>query len=121
MRKPMHGAGADAPSPTGTAADARDQLGSRPAICGDLNSVPWSSSFRHLASAGDLTDSNRGHWLEGSWPSWGRLLRVPIDNCLLSHGVAVLERRYGEDVGSDHFPLIIRFGFSATPAAPETR
>jgi endonuclease/exonuclease/phosphatase (EEP) superfamily protein YafD len=47
-------------------------------------------------------------------------LRVPIDNCLVSPDVAVLERRYGEDAGSDHFPLIIRFGFSATPAA-ETR
>jgi endonuclease/exonuclease/phosphatase (EEP) superfamily protein YafD len=29
-------------------ADARDRLGRRLAICGDLNSVPWSSSFRHL-------------------------------------------------------------------------
>ena len=98
-------------------ADARDRLGQRLAICGDLNSVPWSSSFRHLASAGDLVDSHRGHWLEGSWPSWGALLRVPIDNCLVSPDVAVLERRYGDDVGSDHRPLIIRFGKSVTPAA----
>jgi len=98
-------------------ADARGRLGRRLAICGDLNSVPWSSSFRHLASAGDLTDSHRGHWLAGSWPSWGMLIRVPIDNCLVSDGVTVLERAYGEDVGSDHFPLLIRFGISPTPAA----
>ena len=99
-------------------ADARDRLGRRLAICGDLNSVPWSSSFRHLASAGDLTDSHRGHWLEGSWPTWGMLIRVPIDNCLISPGVTVLERAYGEDVGSDHFPLLIRLG---TCAVTETR
>jgi endonuclease/exonuclease/phosphatase (EEP) superfamily protein YafD len=99
-------------------ADARDRLGQRLAICGDLNSVPWSSSFRHLAGAGDLTDSHRGHWLEGSWPTWGMLIRVPIDNCLISPGVTVLERTYAEDVGSDHFPLLIRFG---TYAPPETR
>jgi endonuclease/exonuclease/phosphatase (EEP) superfamily protein YafD len=98
-------------------ADARDQFGSRLAICGDLNSVPWSASFRHLASAGGLADSHRGQWLEGSWPSWGMLIRVPIDNCLISPGVTVLEQTYGEDAGSDHFPLIIRFGMS-TPAAP---
>jgi endonuclease/exonuclease/phosphatase (EEP) superfamily protein YafD len=97
-------------------ADAKERLGKRLAICGDLNSVPWSSSFRHLASAADLTDSHRGHWLEGSWPSWGMLIRVPIDNCLISHGVTVLERAYGGAVGSDHFPLVIRFGMSATPA-----
>jgi endonuclease/exonuclease/phosphatase (EEP) superfamily protein YafD len=96
-------------------ADARAQLGSRLAICGDLNSVPWSASFRHLASAGGLTDSHRGQWLEGSWPSWGMLIRVPIDNCLISPGVTVLEQAYGEDVGSDHFPLLIRFGLSTTP------
>jgi endonuclease/exonuclease/phosphatase (EEP) superfamily protein YafD len=99
-------------------AAARDQLGSRLAICGDLNSVPWSASFRHLASEGGLTDSHRGRWLEGSWPSWGMLVRVPIDNCLISPGVTVLEQTYGEDVGSDHLPLIIRFGMSRTPTVP---
>jgi endonuclease/exonuclease/phosphatase (EEP) superfamily protein YafD len=93
-------------------ADVRKALGERVAICGDFNAVPWSSSFRHLASAADLTDSYGGHWLEGSWPSWGTVLRVPLDNCLVSHGVAVLERERGGDVGSDHFPLIIRFGSS---------
>lgn len=98
-------------------AEARDRFGERVAICGDLNSVPWSSSFRHLASSGDLTDSHRGHWLEGSWPSWASLLRVPIDNCLVSRGVAVLDRAYEGDVGSDHLPLLIRFGRSTTPAA----
>jgi endonuclease/exonuclease/phosphatase (EEP) superfamily protein YafD len=99
-------------------AEARDGFDEHLAICGDLNSVPWSSSFRHLAGAGDLTDSHRGHWLEGSWPTWGMLIRVPIDNCLISPGVTVLERTYAEDVGSDHFPLLIRFG---TYAPPETR
>jgi endonuclease/exonuclease/phosphatase (EEP) superfamily protein YafD len=93
-------------------ADVRKGLGERVAICGDFNAVPWSSSFRQLASAADLTDSHRGHWLEGSWPSWGPLLRVPLDNCLVSPGVTVLERERGGDVGSDHFPLTIRFGRS---------
>jgi endonuclease/exonuclease/phosphatase (EEP) superfamily protein YafD len=97
-------------------ADARDGFDENLAICGDLNSVPWSSSFRHLAAAGDLKDSHRGHWLEGSWPSWGPFIRVPIDNCLVSPGVTVLERTHGEDVGSDHFPLLIRFAASAETA-----
>jgi endonuclease/exonuclease/phosphatase (EEP) superfamily protein YafD len=98
-------------------ADARDRLGEHLVICGDLNAVPWSSSFRRLAAAADLTDSHRGHWLEGSWPTWGALIRVPIDNCLVSRGIAVLERAYGEDVGSDHFPLLVRLGISEDPLA----
>ena len=47
-------------------ADARNRLGGRLAICGDLNAVPWSSSFGHLASEGNLTDSHKGH---GSIPA----------------------------------------------------
>jgi endonuclease/exonuclease/phosphatase (EEP) superfamily protein YafD len=94
-------------------ADARKGLGERVAICGDFNAVPWSSSFRSLASAGGLSDVHRGHWLQGSWPSWSALLRVPIDNCLISRGLTVLEQAHGPDVGSDHLPLIIRFGLSA--------
>jgi endonuclease/exonuclease/phosphatase (EEP) superfamily protein YafD len=97
-------------------AEARDRLGQHLAICGDFNSVPWSSSFRHLASTGDLTSSHRGQWLEGSWPSWGPLLRVPIDNCLVSSGVTVLDGAYEGDVGSDHFPLLLELGISAEDA-----
>jgi endonuclease/exonuclease/phosphatase (EEP) superfamily protein YafD len=99
-------------------ADAGERLGERLAICGDFNAVPWSSAFRHLASAADLSDSHRGQWLEGSWPSWGVLVRVPIDNCLFSDGVTVLEQAHGPDVGSDHFPLTIRFGISAGATTP---
>jgi endonuclease/exonuclease/phosphatase (EEP) superfamily protein YafD len=39
-------------------------------------------------------------------------MRVPIDSCLISRGLAVLEQAHGPDVGSDHLPLIIRFGLS---------
>jgi endonuclease/exonuclease/phosphatase (EEP) superfamily protein YafD len=93
--------------------DVRNGLGERVAICGDFNAVPWSSSFRNLASDARLSDVHRGHWLAGSWPSWSALVRVPIDNCLISRGVTVLEQAHGPDVGSDHLPLIIRFGLSA--------
>lgn len=98
-------------------ADARDGFGERLAICGDLNTVPWSSSFRRLASEADLTDSQRGHWIDASWPAWGFPLRVPIDNCLVSSGVTVLERDYGDNVGSDHLPLAIRLGVTTRSAA----
>jgi hypothetical protein len=38
---------------------------------------------------------HRGHWLVGSWPSWSALVRVPIENCLISRGLTVLEQRTG--------------------------
>jgi endonuclease/exonuclease/phosphatase (EEP) superfamily protein YafD len=33
---------------------------------------------------------------------------VPIDNCLVSPGLAVVHRERGPKLGSDHFPLVIR-------------
>ena len=86
-------------------AAARPRLGSRLAVCGDFNAVPWSSAFRRLADRG-LTDLYDGSLAGYSWPTWSPLLRLPIDNCLVG-GLAVREHRRGPNVGSDHFPLIV--------------
>jgi endonuclease/exonuclease/phosphatase (EEP) superfamily protein YafD len=94
-------------------AEARGRLGDRLAICGDLNAVPWAAPVRRLAAAAGLSDSTRGRGLEYSWPSWNPLLAVPIDNCLVSDGVDVVERRSGPDVGSDHFPVVVELGITA--------
>jgi endonuclease/exonuclease/phosphatase (EEP) superfamily protein YafD len=86
-------------------ARARPAWGPRTIVCGDLNTPPWSGPLRSLLHAAHLADSHRGYGLESSWPSWGWPLRVPIDNCLVSPGLAVTSRSRGPDVGSDHFPL----------------
>lgn len=88
--------------------DARPGLGEHVAICGDFNTVPWSGPFRHLASESGMTDLyGDGAWSGYSWPTWTSVLRVPLDNCLVSNGVAVTGHRHGPDIGSDHFPLVV--------------
>ena len=83
-------------------------LGRHVAICGDFNTVPWSGPFRHLASRSGMTDLyGDGAWSGYSWPTWTSVLRVPLDNCLVSGGVAVTGHRHGPDIGSDHFPLVV--------------
>jgi endonuclease/exonuclease/phosphatase (EEP) superfamily protein YafD len=42
-----------------------------------------------------------------SWPTWGYVLRVPIDNCFVSNDVAVTGHHDGPNVGSDHRPLVV--------------
>ena len=87
---------------------ARPRLGERVAVCGDFNTVPWSGPFRHLASRSGMTDLyGDGAWSGYSWPTWTSVLRVPLDNCLVSGGVAVTGHRHGPDIGSDHFPLVV--------------
>jgi endonuclease/exonuclease/phosphatase (EEP) superfamily protein YafD len=86
----------------------RASLGDRLAICGDFNTPPWAAPFRHLADSADLADLyGRKAWSEYSWPTWSPLLRVPLDNCLVSRGLAVVHRQRGPRIGSDHFPLIV--------------
>jgi endonuclease/exonuclease/phosphatase (EEP) superfamily protein YafD len=86
----------------------RARLGDRLAICGDFNTPPWAAPFRHLADSAGLADLyGRRAWSEYSWPTWGVLFRVPLDNCLVSRGLAVVHHQKGPRIGSDHFPLIV--------------
>jgi endonuclease/exonuclease/phosphatase (EEP) superfamily protein YafD len=86
-------------------AAARPSWHDRALLCGDLNTPPWSGPLRRLMRRAHLSDSHRGYGFESSWPTWAWPLRVPIDNCLVSSGLAVVARSRGPDVGSDHFPL----------------
>lgn len=88
-------------------AAARATLGSRLIVCGDFNTVPWASAFRRFVSSTGLTDLYAGSWPAYSWPTWSPLLRVPLDHCLVSGGLTVVARRFGPDLGSDHFPLVV--------------
>lgn len=81
-------------------------------LCGDFNTTPWSRPFREMEHAGGLLDSTRGFGLQATWPAEGRLLRVPIDHCLVSAELHVVSRKIGPKIGSDHLPLIIDFRFA---------
>lgn len=79
-------------------------------LAGDLNTTPWSASYRRLRERAALSDSAAGRW---PWPTWnpggpGAVLAVPIDHVL--HGAAwhSVELRVGPDIGSDHRPLLVR-------------
>jgi endonuclease/exonuclease/phosphatase (EEP) superfamily protein YafD len=37
-------------------------------------------------------------------------LRVPLDNCFVSNGLAVTGHHDGPNVGSDHRPLVVDIG-----------
>jgi endonuclease/exonuclease/phosphatase (EEP) superfamily protein YafD len=88
-------------------AKARPRLGDRLAVCGDFNTVPWSHSLRALTENADLRSIHGRFGVPGTWPTGTLLLRVPIDNCLVSDGVAAADSRVGPDIGSDHFPVIV--------------
>ncbi|HYH52510.1 MAG TPA: endonuclease/exonuclease/phosphatase family protein [Solirubrobacterales bacterium] len=88
-------------------ADARPSFGPRLMICGDFNTVPWSAQFREFADSTDLIDVFQGSWPPWTWPAWSWLLQTPIDTCLVSDGIAVLDADVGPNIGSDHFSIVV--------------
>jgi endonuclease/exonuclease/phosphatase (EEP) superfamily protein YafD len=89
-------------------ATARPHLGARLAVCGDFNTPPWSGPLRDFAARAGLRDLYGGRaWAAYSWPTWSWTLRVPLDDCFVSSGVAVERHRDGPDDGSDHRPLVV--------------
>jgi endonuclease/exonuclease/phosphatase (EEP) superfamily protein YafD len=82
-------------------------------VIGDMNVTPWSPVFREALDAGGLGDSRRGFGIQPSWPADRWLLRIPIDHCLVTPGVAIHDRRIGSFIGSDHLPLVIDYSIAS--------
>jgi endonuclease/exonuclease/phosphatase (EEP) superfamily protein YafD len=84
------------------------RLGPRTIVAGDFNATPWCRIFGALLETSGLIDSARGFGLQATWPAGlPGLFRIPIDHCLHSSDLEVLDRRVGQDIGSDHLPLIV--------------
>lgn len=83
-------------------------------VVGDFNATPWSYPFRRLMATTDLSNSESGFGLDLSYPANGNLLlRIPIDHLLHSDDLAVVDRRLGPAMGSDHFPLTVDLALTA--------
>jgi len=78
-------------------------------LLGDLNVTPWNSHFRKLLKETKLRDSTRGFGYQPSWPSHAPLFLIPLDHCLHSKAITIVNRRIGKNVSSDHYPLIVDF------------
>lgn len=76
-------------------------------LAGDLNSTGWSPLFCDMLTTARLKDSRQGFGVEASWPAQFMPLGVPIDHCLVSPEIQVLNRRVERSIGSDHYPILI--------------
>ena len=75
-------------------------------LIGDLNATMWSPYYKSMIQRSGLHNTRAGF---GILPTFGPFLPwvgVPIDHCLVSPDIQVLNTRTGKDVGSDHLPLI---------------
>jgi len=82
-------------------------------LLGDLNVTPWNHHFRRLLKRTGLRDSSQGRGVQPTWPSHNLLLAIPIDHCLYSQDISIVRKQVGDDVGSDHYPVIVDFAIKA--------
>jgi endonuclease/exonuclease/phosphatase (EEP) superfamily protein YafD len=87
-------------------ADQVNRLGNSAIVMGDLNMSMWSPYFRQFTQATKLHSSRQGFGVQPSWPVDSPLLQIPIDHCLVSSKIRVVNNRLGANIGSDHYPLI---------------
>jgi endonuclease/exonuclease/phosphatase (EEP) superfamily protein YafD len=72
-------------------------------LAGDLNTTPWSASYRMLRR---MTGLNPARALVPTWPAWPLPLpQVALDHILASPDVAYRAAGAGPAVGSDHLPV----------------
>ncbi len=78
-------------------------------VAGDLNISPWSFAFTLLLEKGKLHNSALGFGVQATWPVEPFFLRIPIDHVLHTSDITIIHREVGDDVGSDHFPVVVDF------------
>ena len=84
-------------------------------VIGDMNRTDGSPHFAAFLAATGLRDSRAGFGTQASWPSWSPY-RIAIDHALVSDDVAVVSRRLGPDIGSDHRPLLLEIAPASSAA-----
>ncbi len=76
-------------------------------IIGDLNISMWAYHFAQLIADTGYHDARLGNGVLPSWPAQLPFAMIPIDHCLVSDGIEVLDIDTGPNIGSDHLPLIV--------------
>lgn len=75
-------------------------------LVGDLNSSPWSYSYRSLKAQTGLVAARL---LTPSWPAWPIAVpQIALDHILVSPDLSFAESRTERAVGSDHLPIFAR-------------
>lgn len=84
----------------------------RAIFLGDWNITPFSPHFKGILRITGLQHHDTSLYPVVTWPTTFMLpiLQIPIDQILFSPGLKLMAKERGPAMGSDHYPLIARFG-----------
>ncbi len=80
-------------------------------VAGDLNDVGWSVTSKLFRKYSGLVDPRIGRGLYNTFKVSVPLLRYPLDHIFYSREFGLLTLERLEDIGSDHFPLLIGLNY----------
>ena len=75
-------------------------------VVGDFNDVSWAGSTQLFQRVGRFLDVRQGRGFYNTFDAKNYLLRWPLDHLFVQPGIRVAEWKRGNDIGSDHFPII---------------
>jgi endonuclease/exonuclease/phosphatase (EEP) superfamily protein YafD len=78
----------------------------RTVLLGDFNCTPWSPLFRDLVTETGLRSTAVGLGVSPTWFSHWPPLGLTIDHILIGAAIDAQSHEVGDDVGSDHFPVV---------------
>ena len=75
-------------------------------VIGDFNMTLWSPYYQQFSKDAGLKDCRQGFGILPTWTTRFPLLYIPIDHCLVSPEIIVMQIKTGTNVKSDHLPVI---------------
>jgi endonuclease/exonuclease/phosphatase (EEP) superfamily protein YafD len=92
------------------------QKGQPTIVAGDLNDVAWSATTQLFLRLSGLLDPRMGRGLYSTYNARNPLVRWPLDHLFHSNHFRLVELRRCDDIGSDHFPVLVELSYE--PEAP---
>jgi len=74
---------------------------------GDLNISMWAPAYQSFETTSGLRNGRKGFGIVSTFPVFFRLAGIPIDHCLVSEELRVVDFRTGLSIGSDHWPVVV--------------
>ena len=98
-----------------TSEDVRHDPNDNIIMLGDWNISPFSKHFKDLTRHSKLKNQFTAPYTFPTWPSGFSLpiLQIPIDHILHKGNLELVEKRRGPSLGSDHYPVVATYNFSA--------
>jgi endonuclease/exonuclease/phosphatase (EEP) superfamily protein YafD len=76
-------------------------------IVGDLNVPMWSKYYQNAFDNSGLRNTRQGFGVMPTYEPQNFFQAIPIDHCLVSEEIQVVNMRVGPSLGSDHVPIIV--------------